>query len=100
MGLDADKAWERELPLELTVSMDQVQWTLERVEAGEDAEKVHFPEHAPHTLVSEPVASLVAQGCGADPSLEAKAWPAAAPTVELATPTAMYSTWPDRGAMS
>ena len=65
MGLDADKAWERELPLELTVSMDQVQWTVERVEAGEDAEKVHFPEHAPHTRVQhEVVLHYTQQGQG------------------------------------
>ena len=36
MGLDADRAWERELPMELTVSIDQVQWTLERVAAGSE----------------------------------------------------------------
>ena len=66
MGLDADKAWERGLPQELTVSIDQVQRAVEAVEAGE-VDMLHhpFPEHEPHTRVQyEIVLHYTANGQG------------------------------------
>ena len=51
MGLDADKPWERELPQEVTVSIDQVQ---RAIEAGEEGRGT-FPEHEPHTHVQHDI---------------------------------------------
>ena len=66
MGLDADKAWERGLPQELTVSIDQVQRAVEAVEAGEvDMLNHPFPEHEPHTRIQhEIVLHYTANGQG------------------------------------
>ena len=56
MGLDADKAWERELPSDCTVHIDQVQRALERVAAGDySLQSYPTPEHEPHTRVQHEV---------------------------------------------